>query len=92
MTRFRTGSHALTVETGRYSNIPRENRLCTCGTGIQTVWHIFAECPRTRPVVEKNYTTMNEIFEDENVHNVVLAITKNFENSDLVTVDCDCGL
>ena len=79
VTRFRTGSHALAVETGRYSNIPRENRLCTCGTGIQTVWHIFVECPCTRSVVEKNYTTMNEIFEDENVHNVLLAITKTLK-------------
>ncbi len=28
VTRFRTGSHSLNVELGRFSNIPRENRLC----------------------------------------------------------------
>ena len=50
-TRFRTGSHSLAIETGRYSNIPRENRICSCGTGVQTVWHVFAECPLTRSIV-----------------------------------------
>ena len=35
VTRFRTGSHSLAIETGRYSNTPRENRLCSCGEGIQ---------------------------------------------------------
>ena len=79
VTRFRTGSHSLAVETGRYSNTPRENRLCSCGTGIQTVWHVFAECPSTRTVVQKNYESMNDIFEDENVHNVLLAITKKLK-------------
>ena len=79
VTRFRTGSHSLAVETGRYSNIPRENRLCGCGEGIQTVWHVFAECPKTRHIVQMNYTNMHEIFEDENVHNVLLAITKELK-------------
>ena len=79
VTRFRTGSHSLAMETGRYTNTPRENRLCSCGTSIQTVWHIFAECPKTRTVVEKNYGNMKEIFEDENVHNVLLAITKELK-------------
>ena len=79
VTRFRTGSHLLVVETGRYTNTPRENRLCSCGTSVQTVWHIFAECPSTRSVVQKNYENMNEIFEDDNVHNVLLAITKKLK-------------
>ena len=79
VTRFRTGSHSLALETGRYTNTPRENRLCSCGTSIQTVWHIFAECPKTRTVVEKNYGNMKEIFEDENVHHVLLAITKELK-------------
>ena len=38
VTRFRTGSHSLAIETGRYSNIPRENRLCSCGL------EVFKQC------------------------------------------------
>ena len=78
-TRFRTGSHSLAIETGRYSNIPRENRICSCGTGVQTVWHVFAECPLTRSIVQKEYANVNEIFEDENVHQVILSITKKLK-------------
>ena len=80
VTRFRTGSHSLAVETGRYANIARENRLCSCGEGVQTVWHVFTECPRTRPIVEgKNYETMNQIFDDDDVHFTLLAITKELK-------------
>ena len=35
--------------------------------------------PSTRTVVQKNYESMNDIFEDENVHNVLLAITKKLK-------------
>ena len=79
VTRFRTGSHSLAIETGRYSNTPRENRLCSCGEGIQTVWHVFAECSRTRTIVTKNYTKMSDIFDDEDVPKVLLAITKELK-------------
>ena len=79
VTRFRTGSHALAIETGRYSNIPRENRLCSCGEGVQTVWHVFAECPRTRTLVNKEYTNMSDIFVDDDVHAVILALTKELK-------------
>ena len=75
-TRFRTGSHSLAVETGRYSNIPRENRLCSCGHGVQTVWHIFKECPTTRTIMQKDNSNLQEIFEDERIHGTLFAITK----------------
>ena len=79
VTRFRTGSHSLAIETGRYSNTPRENRLCSCGDGVQTVWHVFAECSRTRTIVTKNYTKMSDIFDDEDVPKVLLALTKELK-------------
>ena len=33
-TRFRTSSHRLKIETGRWSRIPRERRMCNCGSGV----------------------------------------------------------
>ena len=68
ITRFRTGSHSLAIELGRYSNIPRINRLCACGNSVQTVWHIFSECQLTREIVNQNYENLNEIFADANIH------------------------
>ena len=39
LTRFRTSSHRLRIETGRWSRIDRESRLCQCGEGVQTEEH-----------------------------------------------------
>ena len=47
ISRYRTGSHNLSIETGRMSNpiIPRDERLCTCDTEIQTLEHCLLRCP-----------------------------------------------
>ena len=68
LTRFRCGSHSLAVEKGRYSNIPREERLCSCGNGVQTILHCFTECPNTQHLLSgKEYVTLNDVFLDEDV-------------------------
>ena len=52
-TRLRASSHRLKVETGRWSRIPREQRLCTCGMGVQTEEHVLLECDLVTPIKEK---------------------------------------
>ena len=52
-TRFRTSSHRLKIETGRWSRIPRERRLCQCGEGVQTEEHILVGCNMTKGIREK---------------------------------------
>ena len=76
LTRYRTGSHSLDVELGRFSNIPRQNRLCTCGVSVQTVLHIFTECQLTRAVIHHRYTSLSEIFDDPNLPKLLISITK----------------
>ena len=48
-TRIRLGSHRLKIEMGRWSRIPKEERLCTCGV-IQTEQHVLLLCPVTEPL------------------------------------------
>ena len=48
ITRYRTGSHNLLIEKGRYLKIPRENRVCVCDTGIQSLNHVIFSCPLTK--------------------------------------------
>ena len=45
-TRIRLGSHYLKVETGRWSRMPRDERLCPCGS-IQDECHVLTECMYT---------------------------------------------
>jgi len=42
-TQLRLSSHRLVIETGRWSRIPRDNRLCSCGA-IQTEEHVICFC------------------------------------------------
>lgn len=62
-TRFRVSSHRLAIETGRWSRIPRESRLCSCGA-VQTEEHVVCFCPLTAHVRQKfnlNISRVGEI-------------------------------
>ena len=48
-TRLRLSSHNLAIEKGRWSRIPRELRLCSCGS-IQCEEHVICFCERTMHV------------------------------------------
>jgi len=43
-TRLRLSSQKLAIETGRWSRIPREDRLCPCSV-IQMEEHVICRCP-----------------------------------------------
>ena len=58
-TRFRTSSHRLRVETGRWSRLPRERRLCKCRAGIQTEQHVLIDCELAEPMKEKYGFSVN---------------------------------
>lgn len=48
-TQLRVMSHSLRVETGRWSRIPPEMRLCTCDQhAVQTEEHVLLACPLSR--------------------------------------------
>ena len=72
-------SHSLAVELGRYSGITRDERYCGCGTNVQTVWHIFMECPITYGLNHRNYLNLNEIFGDKDLHIKLLSISKSLK-------------
>ena len=64
VTRYRTGSHQLKIETGRFSvpHIPRDERLCPCFTAVQTLKHCLQDCPLLSSLRTKHsVTTLNDI-------------------------------
>ena len=79
ITRFRTGYHRLKVQSGRFGEDKRDRaeRLCPCGSGIQTVEHALFTCPRTENIrrthnIDRN-STINTFF--NNNDNFIRAAT-----------------
>ena len=67
LTRMRLSSHHLRIETGRWSRIPQENRLCNCRTDIQTEDHVQLRCiisSDLRQQMNINVNTLNELFDN----------------------------
>ena len=55
ITRYRTGSHNLRIELGRRSpRIYREDRVCKCTSGVQTLRH----CLTTLPAPSRRTTSL----------------------------------
>ena len=51
-TRLRTSSHRLRIETGRWSRLAPEKRVCRCGE-VQTECHALTECPLVEDIRER---------------------------------------
>ena len=80
-TRFRLGNHYLKIETGRWTKIPRSDRLCDkCYSNeIQTLKHAIYECNFTRNMrIFRSMSNLCIFFND--VSNVIFLkfIDKNF--------------
>ena len=49
-TRMRTSSHRLRIETGRWSRLEREDRLCKCRMGVGDEAHALTQCSLTEDI------------------------------------------
>ena len=45
ISKFRLSAHILNIEVGRYSNIPRQNRLCPVCNSVEDEYHFILVCP-----------------------------------------------
>ena len=85
-TRFRTSSHMLRVETGRWSRTPRDERLCQCGMGVQNEDHVFV-CPLVSNIAgsfSRHCPTPKDFFEDTSLEDLkvlhkILDFMSNFQ-------------
>ena len=60
LTKYRTGSHYLHIQTGRAANIPRNERLCKC-MELQTLRHVIFDCIHTRYIQVNKYPTISNL-------------------------------
>ena len=68
--RVRLISHNLKIETGRWSRIPRERRVCPCdGTQLQTETHALTSCPLTHNIRVSypmlDFSDLNRLFSED---------------------------
>ena len=68
-TRLRLMSHNLRIETGRWSRIPRDHRVCLCNnTNVQNEHHVLLDCSLTIHCREKyislNYENVSDLLKE----------------------------
>ena len=79
LTRYRSGSHNLRIETGRLCcpKVPREERMCLCGSGVQSLRHCLFECPLLQEVRQGvEFTTVEEAFNSPNIVNLLMHVER----------------
>jgi hypothetical protein len=75
-TRLRLGAHRLKIETGRWSRLPRELRLCVCGQ-VQTEHHALCQCPLTQHIRDRDsfanidFTSVHSIMENSDIPHII---------------------
>ena len=86
-TRFRLSSHRLRIEVGRWSRTPHDERICSCGTGIQDELHLF-QCPLVRDLLDtpdKTYSSLSDLFDETTIEDIQVlhnALNKLYEESE----------
>ena len=79
ISRYRSGSHNLKIESGRLANttIPRANRTCMCNSGVQSLRHCLFECPLLLDLYPcYTYTSIEEAFELPEIHKLLIEVEK----------------
>ena len=69
-TRLRLMSHELKVETGRWSRLPREERVCVCNNEVvQDEKHVLLACPLLAHIRQRfrelDYSNICNLLNDE---------------------------
>ena len=97
ITRFRSGSHNLCIESGRYTvpKTPREMRMCLCGNDTQTPRHVLMDChivEENHGILEHNFTSVSEFFNWDKLHDYLIIISKVVKVEMYVLHFCDIKL
>ena len=61
ITKYRAGSHELSIQTGRLAGAERHERLCTCQNEIQTLHHVLFNCSLTESIRETHNLTGQDL-------------------------------
>ena len=79
ITRYRSGSHNLKIESGRLCNptIPRDERLCMCNGDVQTLHHCLFDCPLLAEVrAEFDYESIEDALNSPDAAKILIKLEK----------------
>ena len=82
LTKYRTGSHALNIQKGRYNRIPREDRLCKCKEEVQDLTHIIFRCQliaEARNIIAQ-HNSLQDFFNDLHNASTFLKMAQHYFN------------
>ena len=67
ITKYRSGSHYLKIQTGRYTQIDQEQRLCICGV-MQSLEYVIFDCEILDGLRHENLgSNLQEFFSDNQI-------------------------
>ena len=79
ITKYRSGSHYLKIQTGKYTQIEQEQRLCVCRV-MQSVEHVISDCEILDVLRHENLgSNLQQFFSDNQIAAPFLMIEKNTE-------------
>ena len=84
LTRLRLMSHNLKIETGRWSRLPREDRVCQCDRiSVQDEKHVLLDCPMSAQVRRRYqllpFESVNSLMKCNNVLDLVKFVKEILE-------------
>ena len=65
--KFRISNHKLEIEFGRYSNVPRQERLCKCcdKLAVEDEFHFSFECKKYENLRNNSHNIVKKLFPNE---------------------------
>ena len=82
ITKYRTGSHRLKIQTDRWRSIPQDKRMCLCNNSIQTLQHVLCDCPlleNARRIHKITSKSVNEIM-NTSEYQILATFLRTVEN------------
>lgn len=81
-TRLRLQAHYLKVETGRWRNVDRRQRLCNCGE-LQTEKHVLMDCQLAVEIRRKfrdvDFTSITTLMNSKSIFEICFNVLKAYE-------------
>ena len=83
LVKLRISNHKLLIETGRYNNVPRSDRLCTiCGHNVEDETHFLFHCPRYSSLRDNFFSKIDHVISNPKQLSISTLIVQLMNSTD----------